>query len=94
MAGIYILFRFVIIFLDIILFAMLVRAVLSWFVMGDGSSPLMSFLYVITEPFIIPVRAICNRFGWFRGLPLDMSFFLTTALLGLINILLTGFSPL
>ena len=94
MAGIYILFRFVIIFLDIILFAMLVRAVLSWFVMGDGSSPLMSFLYVITEPFIIPVRAICNRFGWFRGLPMDMSFFLTTALLGLINILLTGFSPL
>ncbi len=94
MAGIYILFRFVIIFLDIILLAMLVRAVMSWFFMGDGSSPLMSFLYVITEPFIIPVRALCARFGWFQSLPMDMSFFLTTVLLGLINMLLTGFAPM
>jgi len=92
-AGIYVLVRFVVIFLDIILIAMLARAILSWFMMGDGTSPIMNLLYVITEPLIVPVRMLCDRFGWFRGVPLDMSFFITTMILSLINVLLTGLSP-
>jgi len=93
-AGLYVLIKFVIVFLDIILLAMLVRAVMSWFVGIAGESPILNFLYVITEPLIIPVRMICHRFGWFQGLPVDIPFLITTFILCLISTLLMGISPL
>ncbi len=61
--------------LSIISIGMLARAVLSWFTMGEPTK-LGAFLYVLTEPIILPFRFLCNRFGWFRGLPFDMPFFL------------------
>ena len=70
----------VLIFIDILSVAMLVRAVLSWFTMGEQTK-LGTFMYVVTEPIIMPIRALCNRFGWFQGMPLDMPFFLTMILL-------------
>lgn len=94
MAGVYILIKFVVIFLDVILMAMLVRAVMSWFVNGENGSPILNFLYVITEPLIVPVRLICQRFGWFQGTPIDMSFLITTMILSLISLLLSGMTPL
>lgn len=92
-AGVYVLIKFVTIFLDIILLAMLARAIMSWFMAGDGESPLLNFLYVITEPLIVPVRMLCQRFGWFQGTPIDISFFITTMILSLISTILTGISP-
>lgn len=78
---------FVDLLLGALLFAMLVRAVLSIFMMGEESS-LSLLLYYFTEPFIIPVRKILEKFGWFQGTPLDVSFFLTTLLLGMLQVLL------
>ena len=92
-SGVYVLVKFVTIFIDVILFAMLIRAVLSWFSMGRGTSPLMGFLFIVTEPFILPVRVICMRFGWFQGTPLDFSFLITTLILSLLNVLLSGMMP-
>lgn len=88
--GYYVLIRFVIIFLDVISIAMLVRAVLSWIRMGQGQGPVGNFVFVITEPFIMPIRALFDRLGWFQGSPLDMSFFITMMLLSLINMFLNG----
>lgn len=67
--------------------AMLARAVLSFFVM-DNDGPLLSFLYAVTEPFIIPVRALFETLGWFQELPIDMSFFVSCLLIGMIRTLL------
>lgn len=78
---------FVDLLLGALLFAMLVRAVLSIFMMGEESR-LSLLLYYFTEPFIIPVRKILEKFGWFQGTPLDVSFFLTTLLLGMLQVLL------
>ena len=86
-AGLYLIIRFIVIFLDVVSLAMLGRAILSWFP-TDGPTRIGSFLYVITEPFIIPVRALCGRFGWFRGLPLDMPFLLTMVSLSFVSLLL------
>ena len=94
MVGVYILIRFVIIFLDVMLMAMLIRAVLNWFFMGDGMSPLMSFMYVITEPLIVPVRLLCARFGWFQGVPMDIPMLITTLMMSLLSLVLSGISPL
>ena len=67
--------------------AMFLRAILSWFAI-DEETPLGAILYCITEPVIMPVRALLDRFGWFEGLPIDMSFLFAYILLSIIGALL------
>ncbi len=88
--GYYVLIQFVAIFLDAISLAMLVRVILSWFQMGEGQSVFGNFLYVVTEPFILPIRVLFDRLGWFRNIPLDIPFFVTMILLSLIRVMLSG----
>ena len=82
--GLYVIMLCVVIFIYVADIAMLGRAVLSWIPEGNQTR-VGAFLYVITEPFIMPVRGLCNRFGWFRGMPLDMPFLITALLLMLIS---------
>ena len=83
----YVLARFVLIFIDAVSLAMLVRVILNWFTMGEQTK-IGAFLFVVTEPIILPIRVLCNRFGWFRGLPLDMPFLLTIVSLSLLSVFL------
>ena len=85
---IYVLVNFVIIFIDIISFAMMIRAILSWFFEGDG--PFIRFLYVLTEPLILPVRSLFELFGWFEGLTIDIPFLVTPVILMLLKTVLAG----
>ena len=79
--------NFVDLVLGAVLFAMLIRAILSLIMMGEESRFSM-LLFYFTEPFILPVRGILERFGWFQGTPIDVSFFLTTVILAMIQSLL------
>jgi uncharacterized protein YggT (Ycf19 family) len=72
--------------LSVLQIAMLIRAIMSWFP-GD-SNKLEIFLYSITEPLILPVRKLFERFNWFQGLPIDVSFFVTYLLLSIVLVLL------
>ena len=76
----------VLIFLMALELAMLARALLSWFA-SDGNR-IMEFLYVITEPFVHPVRLLFEKMNWFTGLPIDMSFFVSYILLSVITTVL------
>ncbi len=76
--------RFVIVVIE---FLMLGRAILSWIPMDDDN-PIENFLYTVTEPVIMPVRAVIDYFGWFQSMPIDMSFFITFILLSIIEMLL------
>ena len=81
----------VLVFLEVLGFAFFLRAILSWFdPMGEWR--ISGFLYALTEPITIPVRApiraLCDRFGWFQGVPMDIPFTLTWLLLMLLQILL------
>ncbi|MBR0443087.1 MAG: YggT family protein [Clostridia bacterium] len=67
--------------------AMLLRAILSWFPI-DEDNRFLNLLYCITEPIIMPVRALLEKLGWFQDLPLDMSFFFTYILLSVVSMLL------
>ena len=49
----------VIIFLTAVQFAMLARAILSWFPMN--SNKFIDFLHTVTEPFIYPVRMLFEK---------------------------------
>lgn len=81
--------NFVDLVLGAVLFAMLIRAVLSLIMMGEESR-LSMLLFYFTEPFILPVRKLLERLGWFQGMPIDVSFFLTTVILGMIQSLLAS----
>ncbi len=93
MIGVYILIRCLLVFITVIDFAMLLRAILSWFTMGEQNK-LGAFLFVLTEPLILPIRNLCARFGWFRGMPLDMPFLITVVLLSIVSAFLRAYSGL
>ena len=76
----------VIVFLTAVQFAMLARAILSWFPLD--SNKLTDFLYAITEPFIYPVRMLFEKMGWFSGLPIDVSFFVSYLIITVVLVIL------
>lgn len=77
----------VVLLLMAVQFAMLVRAILSWFPMD--SNRLTDFLYGITEPFIYPIRALFEKLNWFQSLPIDLSFMVSYILLSMVIMLLS-----
>ena len=79
--------NFVDLILTAVLFAMLLRALLSIVFMGEESKFAM-IVYFFTEPFIMPVRLLLQKLNLFQGSPLDVSFFLTSILLAMLQTLL------
>lgn len=73
-------------FLSALEIAFLARAIMSWFT--DESNKILYFLIALTEPVIFPVRALCEKFGWFEGLPLDIPFILTYVIISMLGALL------
>ena len=67
---------------------MFVRAILSWFPSRDDN-PILLFTTLITEPIVAPIRALFERLGWFRNIPLDISFFVAYILLSVISTVIT-----
>ena len=72
-------------FLSVVLFAMLGRAIIS-FLPIDDSVGLPAFLILITEPVILPVRRVCQAMGLGEGLPFDIPFLITYILLSVLTL--------
>ncbi len=85
--AIYIFKQFIIILIDVLHIAMFARAILSWFDQMQEWK-ITSFLHMLTEPIIMPIRALCEKMNWFVGLPIDIPFLLTWLLLSLLQALL------
>ena len=64
--------------------AMLLRAILSWFPVAEDGF-LSSLLYSVTEPIIMPLRALFYKMGWFQDFPLDMPFLFAFLLLSFVG---------
>ena len=86
-AVLYVIARTVQVLLGFLETAMFLRAILSWFI-ADEENRLMVFLYAVTEPIILPIRALCSRIKALEESPLDIPFFITMLLLTLLNGLL------
>ena len=65
---------------------MLVRMILSFF--ADQSGKLYTFFFVVTEPFIVPVRFILAKLNLLQDSPIDWSFTITYLLLAIIEMFL------
>lgn len=64
--------------------ALFLRAILSWFdPMGEGH--LSSFLYMITEPLIYPIRRLFEKKGWFEGSLFDVPFFAVVFIIAILR---------
>ncbi len=72
----YFLKQLILVFLNVVNVAMFARAIFSWFDPMQETK-LSAFLYTVTEPLILPFRALFRRLNWFQGSPLDMSFMFT-----------------
>ncbi len=88
-SGMYVLVQCLLLFIDVVTLCMTVRVIMSWLFV-ENDSKIGRFLFVVTEPLILPVRALCDKFGWFRGMPFDMPFFLSALLIMLLRIFLEG----
>ena len=70
-----------------IMLLMTARAVISWIPI-DEDHPIINFLYAVTEPVIMTVRIVLEKFGLFEGMPIDMAFLITFILLSIIEMFL------
>lgn len=70
--------------------ALFLRAILSWFdPMGEGV--IASFLYLVTEPLIYPIRRLFEAKGWFEGTPIDVPFIAAVIVIAVLRGLLVLF---
>ncbi len=79
---------FVNVIISLLQIAMFARAILSWFIDPMNEGGIVAFLTALTEPVIIPVRALCAKMHWFEGMPLDVPFLITVLLLAMIQSLI------
>ena len=85
MQSVYFVLRYTVgLFLDILQFMMLARAIFSWFP-NLADSSLGDFLFTVTEWVITPVRALFDKFGWGMNMMIDMPFFVTFILLSVLR---------
>ena len=73
--------------LSIVQLCFLVRAILSWFPIRQDN-PFLLLVTMVTEPVVLPFRALCDRFGWFRNVPIDIPFFFGFIAISLLDSLL------
>ncbi len=75
------------IFTQVVIYLLFARAVMSW-VVRDWSHPLPRFVYDVTEPLLIPMRTVFQRFG-LMGMGIDFSFLATFLLIQFLGNTLT-----
>ena len=93
MNVLYLVARVVSLLLGILEIAMLVRAIASWIPTLDGAG-FMDIVYMITEPIVVPVRLLFERFPIFRNSPIDFSFLIAFLLLGMLQTAMEHFAVL
>ena len=85
---------FIIAILQRVVFALLriyellfiVRAIMSWFPMAQGS--FTYFLHTATEPVLAPIRAILQKIPGVAGLPIDLSVLVAFILIDVLRTLI------
>ena len=85
--------RLVSLLLWVLEIAMILRAVASWIPSLDGMK-WMDVVYMLTEPLVVPVRALFERFSLFRNSPIDFSFVIAFLLLGMVQSVVSHFTSI
>ena len=73
--------------LDLFMYAIFLRAILSFIVFNEDAW-YIRLLDLLTRPVLYPLRALFDRFGWFAGLPIDFTPMIAMLLLSFLSALL------
>ena len=73
--------------LDAVLLFMFARALLPFLGFSEDSR-LLTFFFVVTEPFVIPVRFILQKLNLFQNSFIDVSFTVSFLLISMLSTLL------
>jgi uncharacterized protein YggT (Ycf19 family) len=84
--ALYILKNLTVIALTVVNLAFLGRAVLSWLM--EDESKIENFLIFITEPFVLPIRALMVKFNILQDSPVDFSTFFTSMIIVMIVVMI------
>ena len=76
--------------LDFLSFALLIRVVLFWIPL-DEDNKIDSFFYAITEPVIIPMRLLLDRFESIRMMQIDIPLLLTAIVISILSTVLSSY---
>ncbi len=76
------------VFIDFIALAMLIRALLSFFVQDPESNPVFMFVGVVTEIVVTPVRFVMFKLNIGQDSPIDWAFFVTYILISILGSML------
>ncbi len=87
MAVLYVFCKAISLLLGLVSTCMFLRFILSLIYMDEGPR-FYVFICVITEFFVMPVRALLNAFHIGEGLPIDIAFSLTYLLLAMAQVFL------
>lgn len=86
-AILYVIAAVIAITLDVASLAFLLRALMPLFCDVE-TNKIYLFVCLLTEPFIIPVRAILVKFNWLQGSPFDWSFTIAYLLIAFVRMFL------
>lgn len=79
------------VFLQVLLWSILLRTVLSLYADEDSPSGFYIFCCAVTEPIVAPTRRLLFRIPALEELPIDLSYFATALILILIETALRAF---
>ncbi len=79
--------KFVSVLLEVVSFAMIIRALMPIFIDVDGNR-FYALTALITEPFVAPVRFLLEKFNIGQSSPIDWGFFATYLIIWLIQLFL------
>ena len=82
----YIIAKVVSIGLSVLSVAMFLRVILQFF--ASGENKFVIFCYAITEPFIIPIRVIMEKFDIGQNSPIDIPFFVAYIMISVLQMML------
>ena len=91
-AALYLLINLVRILLIALQFCLFGRAIMSW-VAQDDDSPLTQFLFTVTEPYLIPIRKLLQKFEAFNRMPMDLSMIVGLMIILILQAVLQAFIP-
>ena len=84
----YVFVNFILLFIKVMSVALMIRAIIDWFFESDGK--LYRFLYIFTEPTLMPFRKLFVKLNWFQDSSVDVSFTFTYAALYFLDIIFSS----
>ena len=85
--ALFVICRLVTLLIDVLLTAMMLRVILQW-TDPEEEGRVSRLVCAMTEPVIIPVRALLSLFGIGEDSPMDIGFYVTSLLLVALRIFL------